>query len=62
MTAQPSSPVDEPATPERVAAPPARVLTAAPVEAGRDEHRRGRRGRFGAPPRGPLLTGLARRC
>jgi hypothetical protein len=34
MTAQPSSPVDEPATPERVAAPPARVLTAAPVEGG----------------------------
>ena len=34
MTAQPSSPVDEPATPERVAAPPSRVLTAAPVEAG----------------------------
>ena len=60
MTAQPSSPVDEPATPERVAAPPARVLTAAPrrrtVADGRPQRRRGR---FGAPPRGPLLTGLA---
>ena len=32
MTAQPSSPVDEPATPERVAAPPSRVLTAAPLD------------------------------
>ena len=57
MTAQPSSPVDEPATPERVAAPPSRVLTAAPVEAGPTAPARPP-GRFGAPPRGPLLTGL----
>jgi hypothetical protein len=53
MTAQPSSPVDEPATPERVAAPPSRVLTAAPVEAGPVAPARPS-GRFGAPPRGPL--------
>ncbi|MGZ8749992.1 MAG: polyprenol phosphomannose-dependent alpha 1,6 mannosyltransferase MptB [Pseudonocardia sp.] len=57
MTAQPSPPVDEPATPERVAAPPARVLTAAPVEGGPAAPARPR-SRFGAPPRGPLLTGL----
>jgi alpha-1,6-mannosyltransferase len=57
MTAQPSSPVDEPATPERVAAPPSRVLTAAPVEAGPVVSARPG-GRFGAPPRVPLLTGL----
>ena len=58
MTAQPSSPVDEPATPERVAAPPSRVLTAASLTDGPAEPAR-RRSRFGAPPRGPLLTGLA---
>jgi alpha-1,6-mannosyltransferase len=58
MTAQPSSPVDEPATPERVAAPPARVLTAASLTDGPARPAR-RRNRFGAPPRGPLLTGLA---
>lgn len=57
MTAQPSSPVDEPATPERVAAPPARVLTAAPVGTGPAAAARPP-GRFGAPPRVPLLTGL----
>ena len=58
MTAQPSSPVDEPATPERVAAPPSPVLTAASLTDGPAEPAR-RRSRFGAPPRGPLLTGLA---
>src|SRR4051795_3604877 len=58
MTAQPSSPVDEPATPERVAAPPSRVLTAASLTDGPAEPARPR-SRFGAPPRGPLLTGLA---
>ena len=57
MTAQPSSPVDEPATPGRVAAPPSRVLTAASLTDGPVEPAR-RRSRFGAPPRGPLLTGL----
>jgi alpha-1,6-mannosyltransferase len=62
MTAQPSSPVDEPAMSARVAEPPARVLTAAhdgdepvtdapPAPAGP-------RSRFGAPPRGPLYLGL----
>ena len=58
MTAQPSSPVDEPATPERVAAPPARVLTAAPVDRRSGGARARPRSRFGAPPRGPLLPGL----
>src|SRR5690349_6191995 len=57
MTAQPSSPVDEPATPERVAAPPSRVLTAAPPTDG-DAAPERPRSRFGAPPRGPLVTGL----
>jgi alpha-1,6-mannosyltransferase len=57
MTAQPSPPVDEPATPGRVAAPPARVLTAAPV-ADAAPVPAGPRSRFGAPPRGPLLIGL----
>lgn len=83
MTAQPSFPVDEPTTPERVppqggALPPvggdgrpAGTLTAtapdgvgAPAAADTDPAgtdaapapRRG--GRFGDPPRGPLLTGL----
>jgi alpha-1,6-mannosyltransferase len=59
MTAQPSPPVDEPAAPARVASPPARVPSsgpdaAAPVTPARE----GPRTRFGAPPRGPLLTGL----
>ena len=57
MTAQPSPPVDEPATPERVAAPPSRVLTAAPPSDGDTAPARPR-SRFGAPPRGPLVTGL----
>ena len=48
MTAQPSSPVDEPATPERVAAPPSRVLTAAPPADGAARPR----SRFGAPHAG----------
>jgi alpha-1,6-mannosyltransferase len=59
MTAQPSPPVDEPATPARVATPPARARssgsgTSAPVMAA--PRRAGTR--FGAPPRGPLLIGL----
>jgi alpha-1,6-mannosyltransferase len=65
MTAQPSSPVDEPTTPERVP-PPARVLPSVPVEesAGAADgpvaipRETGGRSRFGNPPRGPLLTGL----
>src|SRR5690348_16655741 len=88
MTAQPSSPVDEPTTPERGSAarvlPPAPVVTvpagtapdavpsggvaAASVDTvapdavpsdGEGRARTGRPGRFGNPPRGPLLTGLA---
>ena len=57
MTAQPSSPVDEPATSARVAEPPARVLTAAPAT-GAPMAAEQPRGRFGSPPRGPLLMGL----
>jgi alpha-1,6-mannosyltransferase len=77
MTAQPSSPVDEPTTPERP--PVARVRPSAPVAAptepvgavGTAEEPVGAeaettvprttagRSRFGNPPRGPLLTGLA---
>ena len=70
MTAQPSSPVDEPTTPERVP-PHARMRPSTPVEpsievvepAGSTAEpatpgaARGR-SRFGNPPRGPLLTGL----
>ena len=56
MTAQPSSPVEEPTTtPERVPEP-ARVQPHVPRDAG-PPARRGPR--FGTPPRGPLLTGLA---
>ena len=59
MTAQPSPPVDEPATPARVASPPARVRSSgsaapAPVAVGPERVR----SRFGAPPRVPLVTGL----
>ena len=60
MTAQPSSPVDEPTTPERVP-PPARVRPSVPVEAPVETAvppRTGGGTRFGNPPRGPLLTGL----
>jgi alpha-1,6-mannosyltransferase len=57
MTAQPSPPVDEPASPERVGPPPARVRAAVPVADPPAPARDG--GRFGAPPRGPLLLGLA---
>jgi alpha-1,6-mannosyltransferase len=57
MTAQPSSPVDEPTTPERVPSP-ARVYPSAPVAAVRPATSE-RGGRFGHPPRGPLLMGLA---
>jgi alpha-1,6-mannosyltransferase len=61
MTAQPSSPVDEPASPAPVAPPraavpppePPWVVRAGPVRA------RSPWGRFGTPPRGPLLMGLA---
>jgi alpha-1,6-mannosyltransferase len=70
MTAQPSSPVDEPTTPERVP-PHARMRSSAPVEPSTQVVEpvdspaetatpgapRGR-SRFGNPPRGPLLTGL----
>jgi alpha-1,6-mannosyltransferase len=56
MTAQPSSPVDEPTTPERMPSS-ARVRPSVPVEAVPPRKARGP-GRFGAPPRGPLLTGL----
>jgi alpha-1,6-mannosyltransferase len=70
MTVQPSSPVDEPAPPERTISSSARVRSAAPVEAGsvatvspaaREKlpvtapHSGGR---MGDPPRGPLLMGL----
>ena len=67
MSVQPSSPVDEPATPERVPthAPvagdgrAAATLAADPPEVPRAGTRDGRAGpRFGGPPRGPLLTGL----
>lgn len=67
MSVQPSSPVDEPATPERVPthAPvagdgrAAATLAADPSEVPRAGTRDGRAGpRFGGPPRGPLLTGL----
>jgi alpha-1,6-mannosyltransferase len=60
MTAQPSSPVDEPTTPEREPEP-ARVRPSA-VEALPAEttpRKAAPRSRFGNPPRGPLLTGLA---
>ena len=59
MTAQPSSPVDEPTTPERVPEP-ARVRPSAvgrPAETA--PRTTGPRSRFGNPPRGPLLLGLA---
>lgn len=56
MTAQPSSPVEEPTTPERVA-PSTRVRSVVPATA-EPSPPAPRRSRFGNPPRGPLLTGL----
>ncbi|MDF3051835.1 MAG: hypothetical protein K0R87_3473 [Pseudonocardia sp.] len=57
MTAQPSSPVDEPATSPRVVSPPAESRASTGQTAAARTPQRGVR--FGNPPRGPLLLGLA---